>query len=140
MYSFGYGVPEDYVKARQWYEKAVAQGLADAQNNLGYLYVDGKGVPKDEIKGVELIRKAAEQGSANGQDSLGELYRDGRGVAQDDVRSYMWYSLAAAHLTGDAQNHAVDNRDQAASRMTSVQLAEAKRLAQQCQAQQFKGC
>lgn len=89
---------------------------------------------------MKWIQKSAEQGDANGQDSLGEMYRDGRGVQQDDVRSYMWYSLAAARLTGDAQNLAVGSRDKIASHMTPPQLAEAQRLARQCQSQQFKGC
>jgi hypothetical protein len=33
-----------------------------------------------------------------------------------------------------------DARDRAAERMTSAQIAEAQKLTQQCQAQQFKGC
>jgi len=140
LYALGLGVPQDYATARQWYEKAAAQGDRLAQVALGYLYVEGKGVPKDEIKGVEWIRKAAEQGDANGQDSLGEMYRDGRGVPKDYVRAYMWYNLAAAHLTGNGQKIATDNRDEIAGRMTPVQIAEAQRLAQQCQAQGFKGC
>jgi len=57
LYENGLGVPQDYGKARQWYEHAAPQGDANAQNNLGYLYVDGKGVPKDEKRGVEWIRK-----------------------------------------------------------------------------------
>ena len=32
------------------------------------------------------------------------------------------------------------NRDKVAGLMTSAQIAEAQRLAQRCQAQQFKGC
>jgi hypothetical protein len=35
---------------------------------------------------------------------------------------------------------AADNRDDVASRMTPTQIAEARRLPQQCQVQQFKGC
>ena len=32
----------DYVKAREWYEKAAALGDAGAMSNLGNLYRDGK--------------------------------------------------------------------------------------------------
>lgn len=140
LYYNGQGVPQDYGKARQWYEQAAAQGDAMAQNNLGYLYLDGKGVPKDEQTGVEWIRKAAEQGDANGQDSLGEMYRDGRGVSQDNVRAYMWFNLAAALSKGDAQKSEANKRDKVAQQMTPAQIAEAQRLSQQCQAQQYKGC
>ena len=52
----------------------------------------------------------------------------------------MWLNLAAAHSTGDEQKLAADNRDKVAQRMTPAQVAEAQRLSQQCQAQQFKGC
>ncbi len=34
-YDFGRGVKQDYYKAMEWYQKAAAQGDADAQNNIG---------------------------------------------------------------------------------------------------------
>jgi len=135
LYYIGNGVPQDYGIARQWYESAAAQGLAPAQITLGHLYADGKGVPKDEKKGVEWIRKAAEQGDGIGQASLGDMYRDGRGVPQDNVLAYMWYSLAVADWMSAEQN-----LGKVARHMTPAQIAEAQRLAQQCQARQFKGC
>lgn len=33
---------KNYIKAREWYEKAAALGYALAMNNLGNLYRDGK--------------------------------------------------------------------------------------------------
>jgi TPR repeat protein len=50
MYDKGYGVPQDYVQARQWYEKAASQGLADAQFGLGMLYRKGHGVAQDFVQ------------------------------------------------------------------------------------------
>ena len=142
LYAHGEGVPKDYTKARQWFEQAAAQGDTRAQTYLGYLYADGKGVPKDEIKGVEWIRKAAEQGDANGQDSLGEMYRDGRGVQQDDVRAYMWFNLSVEQYLrqGRKNMETAQRRDAIAKQLTPAQIAEAQRLAQPCQIQQFKGC
>ena len=127
LYANGDGVPQDYATARQWYEKAAAQGDASGQNNLGYLYADGKGVPKDEKKGVEWIRKAAEQRDGNGQASLGEMYRDGRGVPQDNVQAYMWFNLGAAN--GAKRGAAL--RDALAKQMTPDQIAEAQKLARE---------
>ena len=60
----------------------------------------------------------------------------GQGVPMDDVRAHMWFNLAAAK--GDAD--AVKNRDIAASKMTQQQMAEALKLARECQARDFKGC
>ena len=37
-YHLGLGVAQDYAKAREWYEKAAANGNAIAMNNLGTLY------------------------------------------------------------------------------------------------------
>ena len=140
IYFNGHGVSQDFQQAAQWYEKAAAQGDPFAQNDLGYLYVDGKGIPKDEKKGIEWIQKSAEKGNAYGQDSLGEMYRDGRGVQQDNVRAYMWFDLAAARSVGTGVKFAVEHRNEIGARMTPAQIAEAKRLSQQCQARQFKGC
>ena len=54
----------------------------------------------------------------------------------DHVRAHMWFNLAAAK--GDAD--AVKNRDQATKMMTPLQIAEAQKLARECQARNFKGC
>ena len=71
---------------------------------------------------------------------LGVLYAEGQGVLQDYVRAYMWFNIAAAHLTGGQQKVATDYREKVVRSMTLGQVAEAQRLSQQCQAQQFKGC
>ena len=54
----------------------------------------------------------------------------------DDVRAHMWFNLAAAK--GNAGS--VKNRDQATKMMTPLQIAEAQKLARECQARNFKGC
>ena len=48
--------------------------------------------------------------------------------------------LAAACYTGDEQKNTAKYRDIVAGVMTPAQIAEAKRLTQQCQARQFKRC
>jgi hypothetical protein len=47
LYENGWGVKRDYARARTWYEKAVAQGNAVAQTNLGMMYESGNGVKQD---------------------------------------------------------------------------------------------
>ena len=68
------------------------------------------------------------------------MYDVGLGVPQDYVRAYMWVTLAAAHMKGDEQKQAAENREDVARRMTPAQVAEAKRLSQQCASKKFKGC
>ena len=78
------------------------------------------------------MRKRAAQGHAGAQNNLGGLYEFGHGVTQDHVRAYMWYNVAAAHSTGDAQKDvAAENRDEIAGRMTPAQIAEAQKLARE---------
>jgi uncharacterized protein len=104
------------------------------------MYLNGHGVPQDYVQARHWWEQAAAQGNALAQYNLGLVYANGQGVSQDHVRAYMWWTIAAAHSTGDAHKFAAENRDKVASRMTPAQIAEAQRLSQQCQAQQFKGC
>jgi hypothetical protein len=140
LYYRGQGVPQDDATARQWFEQAAAQGDATAQYMLGSLYYRGEGVPQDDATARQWFEQAAAQDDATAQYMLGSLYYRGNGVPQDDVRAYMWYSLAATNSAGDLQKQSADNRDYVARRMTSAQIAEAQRLASQCQTQQFKRC
>ena len=139
-YAKGQGVPQDYVKARLWYEQAAAQGRAEAQFNLGQMYAEGQGVSQDYAKARQWYEQAAAQGRAEAQFNLGVLYYNGQGVPRDNVQSYMWWSLVAGRSMGNDQKLAAEYRDEVAQRMTPEQIAKAQRLSQQCQAQQFKDC
>jgi hypothetical protein len=93
------------------------------------------------VEATKWYEKAAAQGDADAQFSLGLMYAIGDGVPQDDVRAYMWWSLAVAHSTDNKQKSTATQRDGALTRrMTPAKIAEAKRLAQQCEAQGLKGC
>ncbi len=116
------------------------KGEAEAQFFLGMIYGNGRGVPQDYAMALTWYEKAATQGYAMAQYNLGALYFYGHGVPQNDVKAYMLWSLATIRFTDDLQKQAAEYRDKVATRMSPEQLAEAERLAQQCQAQQFKGC
>ena len=73
LYARGQGVPQDYQKAEEWYEKAAAAGDATAMANLGYLYDRGAGVPKEYAKAREWYEKAAAAGSTQAQQRLQTL-------------------------------------------------------------------
>ena len=91
-----HGVPQDYAKALQWNRKAAAQGVAEAQYNLGVIYKFGLGVPQDYAKALQWYRKAAEQGVAKAQFNLGLMYDNGLGVKQDYAKGAKWYRKAAS--------------------------------------------
>jgi len=46
----GSGIPQDYGEAVKWYRKAVDQGYALDQSNLGVMYEKGQGVPQDYVQ------------------------------------------------------------------------------------------
>ena len=60
------GIPHDYAKARKWYEKAAAQGIAEAQFNLGLMYAKGQGVRQDLRTAKEWFSKACDNGDQQG--------------------------------------------------------------------------
>ena len=113
------------------------KGEAWAQRWLGISYAVGQGVVQDYAEAVKWYRLAAAQGDADAQFNLGVRYDNGQGVVQDYVRAHMWYNLGA--VSGKAE-YAAKNRDSIAAKMTPPQIAEAQKLARECQARKFKGC
>src|SRR5882724_2214578 len=74
-YHFGHdGLPEDHVKAVEWYRKAAEQGLAGAQGCLAGMYESGHGVPQDDAEAFKWLLKSADGGSYNSQLSLADYY------------------------------------------------------------------
>lgn len=82
-----------------------AQGVAEAQTNLGLLYYDGRGVPRDYTKAREWFEKAAAQGHADAQYNLGMLYDFEKGVPQNFATAKRWYEQAAMQGHAGAQNN-----------------------------------
>ncbi len=91
--------------AVQAVRRAAAQGLAQAQYNLGLMYAEGRGVQRDDVQAVAWYQKAAAQGLAQAQYNLGLMYAEGRGVQRDDVQAVAWYQKAAAQGFAQAQNN-----------------------------------
>jgi uncharacterized protein len=125
LYANGQGVPQDYVQARQWYEKAAIQGDALAQLNLGIIYGNGKGVPEDYQLALYWFRLSVNQGNAMAQTQLGLMYERGNGVTQDFILAHKWYILGAAN--GDKLG--AELRDALAKRMTPAQIFQAQQRA-----------
>ena len=83
---------------------------------------------------VRWYRKAANQRHPMAQANLGVMYEHGHGVPQDFVQAQMWFILSASFfLASEAKSRSIviKNRDQLAMKMTSDQVAEARRLARE---------
>ena len=57
---------QDYKEAVKWYRLATAQGLAQAQNNLGVMYAEGRGVTQDYASAHMWWNLASSAGDADG--------------------------------------------------------------------------
>jgi TPR repeat protein len=73
LYANGWGVAQDYAKARELYEKAAGQGSTNAMFNLGTLYDYGRGVAQDYAKAREWYQNAADKGDADAKARLEQM-------------------------------------------------------------------
>jgi TPR repeat protein len=136
MYNNGEGVTKDYQEAAKWFRLAAEQGSVNAQYNLGSMYNNGEGVTKDYQEAAKWYRLAAEQGSVNAQYNLGLMYSNGEGATQNYVRAHMWFSLAASKGNKDAKENLVH----VVRKMTASQIADAQRIARDCEKKKYKNC
>ena len=86
---------KDYAAAVSAFGKAAANGNAEAQRRLGFMYYHGEGVPQDSKRAVALFAKAAGAGDIQSASNLGKMYEFGMGVGQDDGRAASWFRKAA---------------------------------------------
>ncbi len=106
LYYHGHGVRENDTLARQWFDRAARQGLADAQFQLGNMYAYGLAKSLGDVDTSRLAAQwyfeAARQGHAQAQYSLGILFLTGSGVQQSESEGIRWIGLAASQGHPDA--------------------------------------
>ena len=113
----------DYAAALGKFQPLAEQGHAEAQFNLGLMYVNGQGVTQDHSEAVEWYRKAAQQELAGAQYNLGLMYDLGHGVEQDFVLAVWWTLSARKGHSGAAKNRGIVEGG-----MSDLQLAQAQKL------------
>ena len=87
-YITGSYVEKDSSKAKAWFDKSAAQGLALAQFNLGLLYLNGEDDQKDISMAMEWFGKAAEQGDARAQLFLGVCLEEKHASDEEIIAAY----------------------------------------------------
>ena len=88
------GKPQNYAKARYYYEKSAAMGNMYAINDLGYMYLFGQGVAVDYAKALERFEQAAGMGNPYSVNNLGYMYENALGVARDYQKALKYYQKA----------------------------------------------
>ncbi len=98
---YAYGVyvlnstPSDPAQAARYFSRGAELGEAEAQNELGKLYVQGRGVPQDVASALRLFQLSADGGSVNGLTNLGVVYREGMITARDNTKAAGYLAKAA---------------------------------------------
>lgn len=98
-------IAPDGPTARDWFEKAAAQGHAVAMYDLAIMLRDGSGIPPDEGASWTWLEKAASLGDADSMAALGYGYEQGLGSAVDFEKARMWYERAADARQIDAMTN-----------------------------------
>ena len=70
VYYKGLMVPQDYLKAVEWFQTGANKNDDDAQFKLAVMYSKGEGVQQDDVKAVEWYKKSAGQGNSLAQYNL----------------------------------------------------------------------
>ena len=126
MHDMGIGAPKNYTESGKWYAKAAAQGVAEAQFQLGVRYYEhGKQAKENYGKAFSWFYKAAVQGMAEAQYNVGLMYQLGRGVATNRVEAYKWYIVSAAQ----GYTKSLAARENLASDLPPKDIAEGERRA-----------
>ncbi len=105
LYNQGLGVPQNPVKAADWYKVAAAQNDPAAMSSLGLMALDGRGVPRDPKAGRRWLEQAAALGSPTAAYNLG-LILIGTGTSADETEAAKQFRKAADAEVGPAfQRH-----------------------------------
>jgi len=99
-----YWEESNFVKAKEWYERAALLDDPFALNSLGVMHDEGLGIIPDPVRAREYFTRASKKGHHQAQFNLAEMYYRGRGGAQDLRRARELYLKAAAQGHLSAQN------------------------------------
>ena len=91
-------------------QKAFLQD-ADAQYDLGQMYLKGKRLYQSDSKAFDWVNKAAWQGHAEAQYVLSQMYRKGKGIYQNNTKADEWLEKAAEQGHAEAQYDLAQDRN-----------------------------
>jgi len=105
LYDAGLGVPQDSVKAMEFYQRAAVAGSAAGAFNAAVLYDAGIGVPRNEAEAAHWYALSAARGFGRAAYNLGLLYEAGAGVDRDRTRAVALFRQAATRGVPAALAH-----------------------------------
>jgi len=105
LHNYGYGgLAVDSAQALAFFRLAAAQGLDEAQWELGFMYGDcfGDGVAHDDAEALRWYQLAAAQGHPDALYSVALYHEYGLGVRKNVAEAIRWYRRAQAAGHTDA--------------------------------------
>lgn len=106
--AFGHAFPQDYRAALDWFKRAAAHGVAEAEYEVGVRYEQNEGVDAPDMNlAVASYLKAAEMGFAPAQNRIAQVYLYGQGVNQNLREARRWFAAAAAQGVASAAKQAL---------------------------------
>jgi len=106
------------------------EGDPTSQYFLALMYRSGmQGIEVNSQEARGWLLKASEQGHTKAQFTLGIMHANGEGGLADFVQAYMWFTVAAGAVEGNARTTYLRARDQVQAQMTPERVSEASRMA-----------
>lgn len=93
----------DFASALESFKAAAAKGNAEAQFNLGLMFLNGEGVPQDYKQALNWFEQSASKGNVKAQVNLGRMYAKGKGMLSNHGIAASWFRKAADQGYADAQ-------------------------------------
>jgi len=90
------GLAYDIAQAAAFFRLAAAQGLDDAQFQLGYMCYRYEGVAEDYAEALRLFQLAAAQGHPEALYTVALCHQYGQGVRKNKAAAIRWYRRAQA--------------------------------------------
>ena len=84
-----------YASAYRSFKPLAENGIAEAQNNLGFLYQNGFGVKRNYNTAIKWYELAAAQGLPEAQHNMGMLNYRGYGLSQSYSHARRWFTKSA---------------------------------------------
>lgn len=92
-------------QAKRYLHQAAQLGNAQAQTELGLIYLKGKKVEQDTALGLKYLEQAASQHNGLALNALGEALEQGIGIEANLDQAIQCYRKAAAQVNADAYSH-----------------------------------
>jgi len=131
MYETGFGVKKDMNEARNWINKAAAQGHETANFKLLYWDVEKNGLKGDNKSKFTELRTKAEDGNAQAMYYLGKMYANGVGVKQNYDTSLDWLNKATFVGVLEAERESLLVRERKQKALEEDRKAEESRKAKE---------